>query len=158
MGLFIWLCGSFLFGFYSFLLERRQETCFIELAELVFVVSRRACAAHFLLEFLCFVSGHPFGLSQIFAWAVVTREVFWAGHRPRSELGRAGHFFINPETWPSSPVSPWFTDKQNFCAPLSVLFFLVPGLASLSKFSLDENTFIAKVKNKKPSGAQSDPE
>jgi hypothetical protein len=46
-----------------------------------------------------------------------------AGRRPRSELGRTGHFFTNPETWPCSPASPWRADKENARAPFSNLFF-----------------------------------
>jgi hypothetical protein len=46
-----------------------------------------------------------------------------AGRRPRSELGRTGGFFTNPETWPCPPASPWRADKENVCAPFSTLFF-----------------------------------
>jgi hypothetical protein len=47
----------------------------------------------------------------------------WAGRRPRSELGRTGDFFTNPETWPFPPASPWRADKENACTPFSTLFF-----------------------------------
>ena len=46
-----------------------------------------------------------------------------AGRRPRSELGRTGLFFTNPETRPCSPASPWRADEENACTPLSILFF-----------------------------------
>jgi hypothetical protein len=40
--------------------------------------------------------------------------------RAASELGRTGHFFTNPETWPGSPASPWRADKGNACTPFSI--------------------------------------
>jgi hypothetical protein len=98
-----------------------------------------------------------------------------ADRRPRSELGRTGHFSRTQKRDHAHrrALGPWRAHEESCYAPFSILIFsspkprfyflrlraaLVLEMASLSKFSSNESNFIAKVGSKKPSGAQPDSE